>query len=417
MSQTISTEFGNNKYKTKTYKLMSGKTSTVKSRARTISQLIANQLKELGVEVTTYVPGHGANEIFISCNQLLHQDLHISFNEEVAYTIAHGSSLAGKRATCIIKTHGFEKAANSIIHSLYSGTTAGFVTLLLDDPDGHHSDNILDIEPLLKGSQVPYIKTSPGTITEDITSAYQLSEEKQLPYFLLIDSREIDKQTEQTVSSLAQTQNKYSRDPYKHIVCPFTAEHLYKVMHSKLNNCEWQKIIPQKTSLGSIKLNQLQKNYIEKYSVFFDEFKNLKEVFVTGDASTASMFALEPYNCIDVVTYLGCSIPLAVGSYLAGNKNSWSLTGDFAFISAGHLGLIEAFQRNIPIKVVIFNNCKAGATGGQDIPNQLLSVVLAGYKEYIRVIENPLDKELITKTINEVNRSDKMEILVLNYEV
>jgi indolepyruvate ferredoxin oxidoreductase alpha subunit len=67
-----------------------------------------------------------------------------SFHEEVAYTIAHGAALAGKRAFTSMKAHGFFKAANSVSDSLYSGTLAGFVSLVVDDRNGIQSDSIAD---------------------------------------------------------------------------------------------------------------------------------------------------------------------------------------------------------------------------------------------------------------------------------
>lgn len=391
-------------------------TQTIKKETQVASRLIAKQFKELNVCTITHVPGYGANETFAAINEVYGNIFPISFNEEVAYTIAHGSALVGQRAACIMKTHGFEKAANSIIHSLYSGTTAGFVTLLFDDVEGSHSDNILDIEALLKGSQVPYKKVFIERIAQDIAEAFEASETKQIPYFLLIDCKEINKETEQTLVSIAASQNKYIRDPYKHVVCPFTAEHLYKVMHSKLNNCEWQKILPHKISLAPDKLAPVQKAYVQKYKSFFESFKQIRGPVVCGDASTPSIFALDPYKCIDLVTYLGSSVPLALGCYLAEKSNRiWAITGDFAFISAGHMGLIEAIQRNIPLKLAIFNNSKAGATGGQNIPPYLLETLLSGYKRFVKVIENPWEERITKVAIEEANNSEEMRILVLNY--
>jgi TPP-dependent indolepyruvate ferredoxin oxidoreductase alpha subunit len=114
---------------------------------------------------------------------------------------------------------------------------------------------------------------------------------------------------------------------------------------------------------------------------------------VTGDTGVSSLFACEPYNCIDITTYFGGSVPLAAGAYLAGYPEAWALTGDFAFIAAGHLGLLEALQRGIPLKVIIFYNGKAETTGGQPIPQGTLETVLAGYERYVSYIRNPNDTE------------------------
>ena len=117
--------------------------------------------------------------------------------------------------------------------------------------------------------------------------------------------------------------------------------------------------------------------------------KDYRGDIVTGDTSGLSSFALPPYNCIDIVTYMGGSIPLAIGAYLAGFKNVWALSGDFGFISAGIIGLIELLQREIPLKILIFYNKKAAATGGQIINKKILRHMLAGFEKYMMHISNP----------------------------
>ncbi len=41
------------------------------------------------------------------------------------------------------------------------------------------------------------------------------------------------------------------------------------------------------------------------------------------------------------------AIGLAIGAYPARYEPAWAVTGDFAFIAAGHLGPLEAAQKNI----------------------------------------------------------------------
>ncbi|KUG25734.1 hypothetical protein ASZ90_004433 [hydrocarbon metagenome] len=162
----------------------------------------------------------------------------------------------------------------------------------------------------------------------------------------------------------------------------------------------------------------LPEKYLEsayKYIPFFEIFKSVKRNITTGDTSISSSFAFPPYNAIDIVTYIGGSIPLAIGAYLAGNKNVWALTGDFGFLSAGQLGLMEAVNRQVPIKVVIFNNKSAAATGGQKIDKKLMLRVLAGYDQFLSHISSPSDPFEIESVLKEVNDSNELKIVVIDY--
>jgi TPP-dependent indolepyruvate ferredoxin oxidoreductase alpha subunit len=379
------------------------------------AEVIAKLLHSLDVSVITHVPGYGGSETFAAVQKTYNNNFPISFHEEVAYTVAHGAALVGRRAASIMKTHGFTKAANSIVHSLYAGTTAGLVTFLFDDPEGAHSDNILDIEPLVAGTGVPYKIVTPANLLSSVYEAYKESEERQLPYFLILDCRDIETIIEFSEPAALPSQNTYEQNAFLHVVCPFASKFQYKVWQAKKELKDWKQIQVPFITLKPSSFTGNAKKYVQEYETFFKVFKTFRGLIVTGDASTASIFALTPFECIDLVTYLGSSTPLAIGAYLAGFQDTWAVTGDFSFIAAGHLGLIEALQRSIPLKLIIFNNNCAGATGGQIIPEAHLEMVLAGYKQFVRRINNTQDETLIAKVLSEANNSNEMRIIILNY--
>src|SRR6476660_1398019 len=100
----------------------------------TLAESIAQTLTNLGVRVATHVPGHGATQTFEAFRTSLpptrsprEGELAISFHEEAAYAVAHGTALAGARSACIIKSHGLTKAMNAVMDSLSCGVTAGMV--------------------------------------------------------------------------------------------------------------------------------------------------------------------------------------------------------------------------------------------------------------------------------------------------
>jgi len=71
--------------------------------------------------------------------------------------------------------------------------------------------------------------------------------------------------------------------------------------------------------------------------------------------------------------------------------------------------------RHIPLKIVIFNNKKAAATGGQQIHRTTLYKILAGYETFIRNISNPEDPFEIKEILEEASKSDELRIIIVNY--
>ena len=161
----------------------------------TVSHAIAHALIDLGVEVVTHVPGYGGSETFQAFNELSLRNNKFSFHEEAAYTIAHSAGICGKRSASLMKAHGLMKAANSVIDSLYSEITAGFVTIIFEDKSGKHSDNILEIVPILQGLPLRFIQSTTSTIYEDVIKAFSESERLKLPVALLVDALEVKNET------------------------------------------------------------------------------------------------------------------------------------------------------------------------------------------------------------------------------
>ncbi len=379
------------------------------------SEVIAKALIDLGVKIVTYVPGYGASEVFDSYNQLSLKMPILSFHEETAFSIAHGASLVGGRSAVLLKSQGFMKAANAVTDSQYAQNCAGFVSFIFDDTLGTSSDNILEINPILKGMGFPFKIANLETLYDDVIKAYNFSEQNKRPVALVIDCKFINKKTEYKQNSTLKKQFTYERNILNSVVSPLFADYQYKVFKAKNSNQDIKSIKTPELPILPEGLPEKYKAAVEKYIPFFDIFKNYRGEIVAGDTSASSNFALPPYNCIDIVTHIGGSIPLAGGAYLAGYKNVWALTGDFGFISAGHIGLLDVFNRQLPIKIVIFYNKEAAATGGQKIPKNLLKHILAGYSGYILHISNPNDPIEVNEILLEANNSDSLKIVIVDY--
>jgi TPP-dependent indolepyruvate ferredoxin oxidoreductase alpha subunit len=154
-----------------------------------------------------------------------------------------------------------------------------------------------------------------------------------------------------------------------------------------------------------------------QYVPLFDVFQELRPQipFVCGDTGLSTLFAFAPYACVDACSYYGGSLPLAIGFHLAGVSRSWAVTGDYAFLAAGHMGLIEAMARRIPLKVLVMDNGCAMATGGQPIPEGIFEQVLSGWKPFVSRIENPGNKSAVRSAFTRAIQSDRLEIVVARF--
>jgi TPP-dependent indolepyruvate ferredoxin oxidoreductase alpha subunit len=381
----------------------------------TVADGIAFALHDLGVKVLTHVPGYGGSETFQSFKNIAMKNPPISFNEEVAYSIAHGASMVGQRSALLTKSQGFVKAGNAVTDSLYTELTAGFVTIIFEDKVGSRSDNIMEIEPTLQGFYFPYEVGNEENIYNEVIKCFQESEKRKIPFALLVDAAKIEMPISFERRNDLKKNFEYKRNILDHVVSPLLSEYQNKVFSAKKFYGDSSAIERPELPLVPDKLPERMKPTAIKYLPFFDAFKEFRGDIVTGDTSTSSAFALPPYNAIDLVTHIGGSIPLAVGAYSAGFKNVWALTGDFGFIASGHMGLVEIIQRNIPIKIVIFYNKQAAATGGQQIPKIILMRMLAGYNNYLIHLSNPSDPFEINQALTEVSEADDFKILLINY--
>ncbi|MBN1190296.1 MAG: hypothetical protein JXA46_11130 [Dehalococcoidales bacterium] len=382
----------------------------------TVAETIARAIESAGVKVVTYVPGTGGNEVFDCFNSLGLQPFPVSLHEEAAYTLAHGAALTGTRSACLFKSHGLVKAGNSVSDSLYCGTTAGLVVLIFEDSTGNHSDSILDIRSFLEGIGLPYQVARADRLSGQLLRAFEQSERDSLPQALVVESGDISNLVpaiDQPVPAAALPQ--YQRDITLHVLCPFFAGYQHQVLQSKKAGTDWRQIprpvLPSLPGSVPVKWRML----VDCYTGLFRVFQSIRGSVVTGDTGVSTLFACEPFNCVDISTYYGGSIPLAAGAFLGGCRDAWAVTGDFAFIAAGHLGLLEARQRGIPLKVLILNNGKAETTGGQPLPAGTLETVLSGYNRYVKYIHNPDNGTETEQVLRLARESSELCIVVADY--
>ena len=379
-----------------------------------LADAVAAALVDAGAQVATHVPATGAGEVFDAFCALSGRPKIYSYNEEAAYTIAHGAAIGGARAVAILKSHGFAKAANSVVDSLVAGHTAGFVVLVFDDKTGAHSDTVLDAKALVAGTGIRQVRPAPESAYAEILRAFHSSEQLRAPVAVILDSDDLAKPVAIAREKLPPPAAAYRRDVYRYLLCPLLAPYQHRAKEARLAGKEPP---ADKPALPEIPdgLPAKFKAAATTYAAVFAAFKKIKgdDAVVAGDTGTSALFAFPPYDCVDLATYYGGSIPLAAGLYLSGHTNAWAVCGDFAFIAAAHLGLPEALQRDIPLKILVFHNGVAAATGGQPIRPDVFENVLGGYQKYVRPLRFDADPAELEKALAEAKASPRLELVVV----
>jgi TPP-dependent indolepyruvate ferredoxin oxidoreductase alpha subunit len=386
----------------------------------TVSRAVAMALHDAGAGVGTFVPGQGGSEIWAEYCSVTGTQPPVSFHEEVAYTLAHGAALTGCRAFSILKTHGVMKAANSVSDSLYTGTTAGLVLLVADDRTGIQSDSIVDTKVFLEGLEIPHSFTGVEEVYSEVLERFALSEHLQLPVALVVDASETSfpcsvMPVAPGFGPLASSPPVYKRDITRHLLCPPFCQYQKQVFRQRLKGKDSENI--PRPVIGQLpeSLPPQWQWMMEEYSTLFQVFGEFRGELVAGDTGMSSLFSFPPFDAIDITSYMGGSVALALGAHLGGKRPAWAVTGDFSFLAAGHLGLVEAVHRNIPLKVLIIKNGKAETTGGHPAPSDLLERVLRPYQEYVRHIPDPGDRENVRKILWEAEHSLEMRVVVSDH--
>ncbi len=380
-----------------------------------INEVIARTLQSQRTGVVNCVPGFGGTQVYESWCALRAKPPQYSFHEEVAFAIAQGASIAGQRAAVLCKTHGLAKAANAVIDSLYLGATGGLVLLVFDDRQGRHSDNIFNAEALIKGLRLPYHQPQAGGIAHALAEAFAQSEKQKLPVALLLDAGVVDQEEDYRELASDFVPVPFRRNLPANLVVPLFAAYQFGVVNAKIAGQDFSALpVPDIPSIPE-GLPPAYAEYVKPYMPFFDVFKKWRGKMVFGDTGVSTLFALPPYDCVDACSYMGGSVPLAAGAVLAGYKNSWAVTGDFSFIAAGHLGLIEAVAKKIPVKVLIMKNDRAQTTGGQPLPEGLLDSILSGFGRFVVRLDDPDNYSKTESAIRMALKSEDMQIVVCDF--
>lgn len=151
---------------------------------------IARGAIEAGISYATSYPGTPATQIleYIAENSSVMAEW--SVNEKVAYEVAYGVSLTGKRVICSMKHVGLNVASDPFMTSAYLGTKGGFVLAIGDDPGAYSSQNEQDSRFYAAFAKIPCFEPSDAQEAKDLTiTAFDISEELELPVMIRSHTR------------------------------------------------------------------------------------------------------------------------------------------------------------------------------------------------------------------------------------
>lgn len=383
------------------------------TRAGTLEQEVGRGLLDLGVGVAAWVPGLGVTGCAEAYAAVAGRAAPPSFHEEVAVGCAHGAAIAGMRSAVAMKTHGLLKAANAVSDAVFCGTTAAFVLVIADDPTGIQSDSVIAAGPVLDALELPWVASGPATIGCDLSRIVARSERLGLPAAIVIDAADASTPAVATDAEPVPPSPTYRRDPVRHLLVPALIRHQRAVLSARLAGTDPPPPPPLPRFPDGIPPRW--RPALDRYGPLFRAFAARRSSFTAGDIGISSCYGFPPYDAIDVVTYMGGAIPLAIGAHLAGRTDAWAVTGDFSFISAGHLGLLEAVAREVPLRILLLANGQAETTGGQPVPSSLLDRVLDGYADAIVPLDDPLDEHACEHALKEAVSRDELSVVVARF--
>lgn len=154
------------------------------------NEAFARGAYEGGVEVAAGYPGTPSTEILEFLSH--YPEVHSRWcpNEKVAFEVAAGAAVGGKRGLATMKHVGLNVASDALMTLNYTGVNAGFVCIVADDPGMHSSQNEQDSRNYAFFAKVPCLEPADSReALEFMRLAFTLSEEFDTPILVRSTTR------------------------------------------------------------------------------------------------------------------------------------------------------------------------------------------------------------------------------------
>ena len=195
---------------------------------------------EAGVAVAAGYPGTPSTEILETFAPMPGIYAEWCPNEKVAMDVAIGAAYAGRRAMAVMKHVGLNVAADAFFYASMTGTEAGLVILVADDPGLHSSQGEQDSRRYAQFTRMPCLEPSDSQEAKDMVGmALELGEQFDTPVFVRVTTRishsygvvELDTEREPAAASARPA---YTIDRTKYVMVPANARRRHPVVEERL---------------------------------------------------------------------------------------------------------------------------------------------------------------------------------------
>lgn len=214
------------------------------------NEAIARGAIEAGVEIAASYPGTPASEI-VDTLALVAKDFDVyvewSTNEMVAWEVAMGGAIMGKRSMASMKHIGVNWVIDPLLHCVLHGFDGGLVLVSADDPSGHSSATEQDNRYVALLAEMPALEPSDPQEAKDYTAiAFDISEELRLPVMVRSVTRISHSRGEVILGEVKRERRKalFHDDYYtkfvlkKGVAGPEVIPEAHKALHEKLMRAE-----------------------------------------------------------------------------------------------------------------------------------------------------------------------------------
>lgn len=196
---------------------------------------IARGAIEAGISYATSYPGTPATQILEYIAKNSNIPCEWSINEKVAFEVAYGVSLTGRRVLCSMKHVGLNVAADPFMTSSYLGVRGGFVLAVGDDPGAYSSQNEQDSRFYAYFAKIPCLEPYDGETAKFYTKiAFEISEELGLPVMVRSQTRLLHCYSPVTLGEIEKEKEvNLTKDPQHLIAIPKHVIPLHKELNAK----------------------------------------------------------------------------------------------------------------------------------------------------------------------------------------
>ena len=196
------------------------------------NEAVARGAYEAGVEIAAAYPGTPSTEILETVATYEEIYAEWSVNEKVAFEVAFGGALGGKRALAAMKHVGVNVASDALMTASYTGVNAGLVLVVADDPGMHSSQNEQDNRYYARMAKIPMLEPSDSCEARAFTLlAFALSERFDTPVMLQMTTRVCHgKGVVELGQRSPAAERAYTKDPRKYVMIPAYARERHKLV-------------------------------------------------------------------------------------------------------------------------------------------------------------------------------------------